>query len=147
MKPPVASALSYINGIPPSMPSLYHDVEAFLSASIPLLEHVLTDLHRSNLLPHRIPGTCKYTTCDEPLTPQHSDDEEGWATYQKEMRQWILTRPIQYPDVPEEGYPGGLEKRNYRVELRGRNLKVIVKVTDINLVSRSFKFQIPSQGM
>lgn len=129
------SALSYINGIPPTARSLYRNIEQLLATSIPLFEHVLTDLHRSNLLCHRIPGTCRYTTWDEPLTPQHSDDEEGWANYEKEMRQWALNRPLEYPDVPEDGYPGGLEERKYRADLRGRNLKVIVKVTDIHIVS------------
>jgi hypothetical protein len=130
-------AISYINGIPPSMPSLYANVEIWLASSIPLFEHVLTDLHRSNLLPHRIPGTCKYTTWDEPLTPEHSDDEEGWTEYQKEMREWALSRPIQHPDVPETGYPGSLQYRKSRVSLSRRNLKVIVKAIDIKLVSRT----------
>lgn len=129
------SARSYINGVSPSHTALQACIEACLSTSIPLFEHVLTDLHRSNLLCHRIPGMCKYTSWDEPFTPEHSDDEEGWANYQREMREWVLDRPVQYPDVPDEGYTGGLEVKKYRANLRGRSLKVIIKVTDVHLVS------------
>lgn len=128
-------ALSYINGIDPWKINLYRDVEELLSLSIPLFEHVLTDLHRSNLICHRIPGTCRYTSWDEPLTPQHSDDEEGWVNYQKEMREWALNRPIQYPDVPRGGYSGGLETRKFTASLRGRTVDVIIKVTNLYLVS------------
>lgn len=138
--PLTVSALSYINGVPPWQHGLYRSLEGALAASIPLFEHVLTDLHRSNLLSHRIPGTCKYTTWDEPLTPENSDDEEGWTVYQREMNAWTMSRPIQYPDVPEEGYTGGLERRKFKASLRGRNVKVILKVTDISLVS-SLAFQ------
>ena len=134
-RPSTTTALSYINGIYPGRTSLYRGVEKLLGHSIPLFEHVLTDLHRSNLLWHRIPGTCKYTTWDEPLTPQHSDDEEGWLNYQREIKQWTLERPLQYPDVPKDGYPGGLEHRKFKATLSGRLVEVIVKVTEVTLVS------------
>ncbi|EKM61499.1 uncharacterized protein PHACADRAFT_248156 [Phanerochaete carnosa HHB-10118-sp] len=131
--PPMVTTLSYINGVPPWQDGLYRSLEGALAASVPLFEHVLTDLHRSNLLSHRIPGTCRYTAWDEPLTPEHSDDEESWAVYQKELRSWTLSRPIQYPDVLEQGYMGGMEERKFRASLRGRNIKVIIRVTDIQV--------------
>lgn len=130
---PRVSARAYISGVPPWEDGLCSGLARAVAQSVPLFEHVLTDLHRSNLLPHRIPGMCRYTMCDGPLTPEHSDDEESWAAYQRELRAWTLSRPIQYPDVPDGGYPGGLEARKFRVSLRGRDIKVILKVTDIHV--------------
>ena len=69
------------------------------------------------------------------MTPQHSDDEEGWLNYQREIKQWTLERPLQYPDVPKDGYPGGLEHRKFKATLSGRLIEVIVKVTEVTLVS------------
>jgi hypothetical protein len=101
---------------------------------LPLFEHTLTDLHRSNPLAQRIQGPYKYTVWDEPDEPEFSDDEEGWAAYDREMRNWEMTRPIQLPDIPDAGYPGGLERRNYVMSLKGRKLQAIVQVSDTRLV-------------
>lgn len=127
--------LSYINGLPPHEKALYELLETTLGALIPLFEHTLTDLHRNNPLYLRIPGSCRYTIWEEPEPPEFSDDEDGWVTYQREMRHWILNRPISLPDVPSGGYPGGLEHRKHQVTLRGKRLQVIMQVTDIRLVS------------
>jgi len=128
-----AHALAYINNVDPSFTALYSHIETVLAQSIPLFEHVLTDLHRDNPLPQRIKGSCKYTEWDEPEEPEHSDDEDGWATYEREMRTWALQRPIAIPDIPATGYPGGLEERRTVVSLRGTTVKVLVKVSDIRL--------------
>ncbi|KAI0082114.1 hypothetical protein K474DRAFT_1655452 [Panus rudis PR-1116 ss-1] len=130
---PHAKAQGYINDIDPSKTSLYSDIEAFVGVTIPLFEHVLTDLHRNNPIHQRITGSCKYTEWDEPEEPEHSDDDEGWLNYERELRQWALLRPVKIPDIPESGYPGGIEKRKYHVSLRGRSVSLLVRVTDINL--------------
>lgn len=128
--------LSYINNL---HPSLNHDtyklLETLLAGFIPLFEHTLTDLHRNNPLMQRIPGRCRYTVWDEPEPPEHSDDEEGWVNYEREMRQWSLNRPIDLPDVPESGYPGGLEYRRHVVNLHDRSIQVFVSASEITLVS------------
>lgn len=127
--------MSYINNLHPDHVVLYSQIEHSLAMSVPLLEHVLTDLHRDNPLYQRIMGSCKYTEWDEPEEPEHSDDEEGWANYEREMRTWALQRPIAIPDVPEKGYEGGLEERRTVISLRGRLVTVFVKVSDVRLVS------------
>ena len=133
-EPLTAHALSYINNIHPSHGSLYNHIETVLARSVPLFEHVLTDLHRDNPLYQRIKGSCKYTEWDEPEEPEHSDDEEGWATYEREMRIWALQRPISVPDIPEAGYQGGLEERRTTISLRGKTVHALLRITDINLV-------------
>ncbi len=131
-------ALSYITGIDPTLTQVYADIESALATCTPLFEHVLTDLHRNNPLCHRIPGTCTYTNWDEPDEPEHSDDDEGWNEYQLAMERWALQRPIEYPDVPVGGYKGGLETRKEKISLRGRTIQVILRVTDIHLVSLNY---------
>jgi hypothetical protein len=84
----------------------------------------------------RIQGPYKYAIWDEPDEPEFSDDEEGWAAFDREMRDWEMNRPIQLPDIPESGYPRGLYQRNHVVSLKGRKLQVIVQVSDTQLVSR-----------
>jgi hypothetical protein len=128
--------LSYINNLPFRNRSTYEILETALAAFIPLFEHVLTDLHRNNPLPQRIKGAYKYSEWDEPDPPEHSDDEDGWAAYEMEMRHWIMNRPLQLPDIPVGGYPGGIERRRHTVNLRGRTLQVIVSVHEIRVVRR-----------
>ena len=130
----IASFTSYINNLHPSCTTLYAHLETLLTSFLPLFEHTLTDLHRSNPLAQRIQGPYKYTVWDEPDEPEFSDDEEGWAAYDREMRDWEMTRPIHLPDIPDAGYPGGLERRNYMVNLKDRKLQVIVQVSDTRLV-------------
>jgi hypothetical protein len=101
---------------------------------VPLFSHVLTDLHRNNPHPRRIQGHCRYIEWDEPEPPEHSDDEDGWSAYERDVRHWVMHRPIEIPDVPTNGYPGGLESRKYAVDLHGRTLQVVVHVSEIRLV-------------
>lgn len=128
--------LSYINNL---HPDLHHDtythLESLLAGFVPLFEHTLTDLHRNNPLMQRISGHCRYTIWEEPEPPEHSDDEDGWTTYESNMRKWALNRPINLPDVPDTGYPGGLETRRHVVTLRNRTIQVIVSAFEISLVS------------
>ncbi|KAF4573447.1 hypothetical protein EYR36_007962 [Pleurotus pulmonarius] len=125
---------SYINNLHPTHhANLYSSLSTLLARFIPLFEHTLTDLHRNNPLTQRISGCCKYTIWDEPEPPEHSDDEEGWATYEREMRQWSLNRPLQLPDVSSAGYRGGLESRRHKVSLAGREVKIIPSINEISL--------------
>lgn len=130
-----ATFLSYINNLHPQHTALYAQLEMALTTLLPLFEHTLTDLHRNNPLAQRIRDACRYTVWDEPEEPEFSDDEEGWAAYERDLRHWIMHRPIHLPDVPETGYPGGLEARRHTVHLSGRTLQVIVNVTETRLVS------------
>lgn len=133
---PQAEALSYINNIDPSATSLYERIETVVSRFVPLFEHVLTDLHRNNPLRQRISGAYSYTDCHgEPDTPEHSDDEDERLTYERELRDWAFNRPINLPDVMQEGYTGDLEKRHFTVSLMETTIKVIVRVTEIRIVS------------
>ncbi|KAF8079181.1 hypothetical protein FPV67DRAFT_1691604 [Lyophyllum atratum] len=131
-----ASFTSYINNIHPQTHApLYTRLSSLLSAFVPLFERTLTDLHRNNPLAQRIPGAHGYSEWDEPEEPEHSDDEDGWAEYESELRYWVMHRPIHLPDVPETGYPGGLERRKHVVSLRERerNVQVVVGVEEIRL--------------
>ncbi|KAF9011092.1 hypothetical protein BDQ17DRAFT_1345457 [Cyathus striatus] len=129
-----ANLLSYINNLDPATHrDMYNILETCLSGFIPLFEHVLTDLHRNNPLSQRIPGRCRYTEWDEPEPPEHSDDEEGWTTYEREMRHWVMNRPIEIPDIPRTGYHGGLERRKHLVSLRGKKIQVIVELSEVRL--------------
>ncbi|KAG6872770.1 hypothetical protein C0995_006809 [Termitomyces sp. Mi166 len=131
-----ATFTSYINNLHPRTHApAYSAFASLLTAFIPLFEHVLTDLHRNNPLPQRIAPSRgpRYRVWDEPEEPVHSDDEDGWAQYEAELRHWAMYRPIELPDVPREGYTGGLERRRHRVCLRGREVKVVVGVEDVRL--------------
>ncbi|GBE77342.1 hypothetical protein SCP_0102150 [Sparassis crispa] len=128
-----AKVLSYINNIDPSNTSLYHHIEHVVSRCVTLFEYVLTDLHRNNPLCQRITGSYRYTEWNEPEEPEFSDDDDGWLAYEREVRQWTLHRPIQPPDVPEQGYPRDLHTRHFKVTLDGRVLRLIVRVTDIRV--------------
>lgn len=131
--------LSYINNLHPiEHLGTYTQLEYLLAGFIPLFERTLTDLHRNNPLVQRIPGRCHYTVWDEPEPPEYSDDEEGWVTYESEMREWSLNRPINLPDVPDAGYLGGLEKRRRSITLRGRTVQIIVSASEITLVSAEY---------
>ncbi|KAJ3520436.1 hypothetical protein NMY22_g12762 [Coprinellus aureogranulatus] len=129
---------SYINNINPEIhEGLYHLLSNLLTSSLPLFEHVLTDLHRNNPLSLRIYGPCRYNVWEEPEEPEHSDDEAAWARYEKEMRQWTMNRPLQLPDVPITGYrKGTVEGRRHTVNLKGRQLQVFVRVSQIHLIPR-----------
>lgn len=127
-------AISYINNLPPCEVKTYLAIEKLLGACIPLFGHVLTDLHRNNPLPQRIKGACRYTEWDEPEPPEHSDDDEGWTSYEHELRRWVMHRPLSLPDVPPSGYPGGLEQRRHTVNLNGRMLQVVVDIYEHRLV-------------
>ncbi|KAG7452093.1 uncharacterized protein BT62DRAFT_960127 [Guyanagaster necrorhizus] len=124
---------SYINDLHPRHKSLYLLLSKTLSAFIPLFEHTLSDLHRNNPLPQRIPGRSWYTQWSEPEPPEFSDDEEGWALYELDMWHWMSHRPINLPDIPKDGYQGGLEERKHVVRLGGRRLQVVIGASEMRL--------------
>lgn len=126
--------LSYINNLPLKYKATYSLLQDLLAKFIPLFEHTLTDLHRNNPMHQRIQGPSRYTVWDEPEPPEHSDDDQGWVEYEREMREWAISRPISLPDVRTSGYPGGLEKRRHIVKLRDRLVQVITRVVHISLV-------------
>ncbi|KAF8899281.1 hypothetical protein BD779DRAFT_1666979 [Infundibulicybe gibba] len=137
---------SYINNLHPDHTLIYDRLSDLLSSFIPLFEHVLTDLHRNNPLSQRIPGPCRYNQWEEPEAPEFSDDEGGWVEYEREMRHWIMHRPIEFPDVPITGYQGGLEKRRLKVNLRGRTLQIFVHVEEMKLVRTFFRPMLQSDN-
>ncbi|THV06475.1 hypothetical protein K435DRAFT_773175 [Dendrothele bispora CBS 962.96] len=128
-----AQLLSYINNLHPRHTKLYDLFAKTVTRFVPLFEHVLTDLHRNNPLPQRIPGPYRYTVWEEPEEPEHSDDEEGWSNYERVMLHWALNRPIKLPDIPRDGYRGELEYRRHIVNLKSKRLQVIFRVSEINL--------------
>ena len=137
--------VSYINNLHPDLNrDIYDLLQSLLAGFIPLFESTLTDLHRTNTLPQRITGGCRYATWDEPDSPEHSDDEEGWATYENDMRQWMFNRPMDLPDIPSTGYPGGLEERKHHATLRNKTLQIIVKVSETTLVRPLQVLRTPS---
>ncbi|TFK56326.1 hypothetical protein OE88DRAFT_1649535 [Heliocybe sulcata] len=134
------SWLSYIPDLYPSpSPSsserkVYRNFTALLTVCIPLFEHVVTDLHRTNSLPYRITGTYHYEDWDEPSEPEdEEEDEERWAEYKLRYGEWEKQRRVVVPDVPKGGYPGGLEERRCFVKLRDRVVQVITEVKEIHL--------------
>jgi hypothetical protein len=126
---------SYINGINPHFSAVYAELSNLLSHTIPIFANVLTDLHRNNPLRQRITGTFGYAEWDEPDPPEDSDDEEGWESYDKEMAHWIATRPIVLPDVTGEAFHVDLTARRHVVCLDGKDIQVLIRVTDVLLVS------------
>lgn len=130
-------SLSYINNINPNDRPLYEDIERLFARCVPLFEHVLTDLHRNNPLRQRITGTYLYTQWDEPEEPEDSDDEQGWLEFRVKMEHWGLNRPICLPDVPREGFVHRPESA-FHVSLRGRTVKIIVRISEIRLVGLHF---------
>ncbi|KAF9532096.1 hypothetical protein CPB83DRAFT_848337 [Crepidotus variabilis] len=126
--------LSYINNLHPQHHRTTYDLlQQLFDGFVPLFENALTDLHRNNPMYHRIPGPSRYTVWNEPEAPEHSDDDEGWIEYEREMREWALKRPINLPDVQTSGYSGNLHKRRHIVKLRNRVVQVITRVMDIRL--------------
>ncbi|KZT08812.1 uncharacterized protein LAESUDRAFT_648772 [Laetiporus sulphureus 93-53] len=128
-----AKALSYIVNVDPHNTALYTDLEVLVARCVPLFEHVLTDLHRTNALQLRVRAMDTDIAWDEPDEPYRSDDEDNRLVFERELRNWALQRPAKMPDVPRTGYPGDLERRQTVVSLRGKTIKAIVRVTEIRL--------------
>ncbi|KAF9245641.1 hypothetical protein BU15DRAFT_85367 [Melanogaster broomeanus] len=127
-------ATSYINNLHPRCKPLYTRFEDILSGCIPLFEHVLTDLHRENVLEPRIKGPASsLSVLDEPEPPEFNADDLGWANYESKKRRWWMSWPVLLPDVPPSGYTGGLEARRHIVRLRDRSLQVIFHVFETRL--------------
>ncbi|TDL19428.1 hypothetical protein BD410DRAFT_727256, partial [Rickenella mellea] len=124
------TALGYINNIHPTHKSLYKSVENILSCFIPMFERVLTDLrYDDNPLPHRISGD--YFSINHDLDKRYPKEE--YADTETFWEAWENEKTVFLPDIPKEGYTGGLESRKCVVKLRGRNIQVIVKLANIHL--------------
>ena len=130
--------LSYVNGLDPDFSELYVALQSTLSRCIPILERTLTSLHRSNPLPQRIRDTYRYRVWDPPDPPEDSD-EESWNTHRHEFEQWSLYRPIEIPDIPDDGYRKGSLRFNHQVKLEAdRQIQVIHRISYVDLVSDNY---------
>ncbi|KAF9225298.1 hypothetical protein BS17DRAFT_778410 [Gyrodon lividus] len=129
----IVKAKSYINNLHPRHNTLFRCFEEILSKCIPLFEHVLTDLHRENVLEPRIKCPASLAFFEEPEPPDFRTDDIGWADFEAKKRRWSMSQPIMLPDVPPSGYLGGLEARRHTVQLRDRNLQVIFHVVETRL--------------
>ncbi|KAL5511762.1 hypothetical protein ACEPAH_4980 [Sanghuangporus vaninii] len=136
--PPHAAYQSYINGVNPVMSDLHTAFQDALGHSIKLFERVLTSLHRSNPLPQRIQGTYHYRVWDEPDPPEDSD-EEAWEAHSREMRHWALYRPIEIPDIPDDGYLSDSLRFGHKVCFReDQTIQIIHRVLDMHLTGQFF---------
>ena len=132
--PPCATYRSYVNGVNPIMSELYTALQDALGRSIRLFERALTSLHRSNPLPQRIRGTYHYRVWDEPDPPEDSD-EEAWEAHSRELRHWALYRPIEIPDIPDEGYRFDSLRFAHKVRFgEDQTIQVLHRVLDVHLV-------------
>lgn len=146
-------ALGYINNLHTSHEGLYRCIEGVIKCFIPLWERVLIDLFED--LPTRIPDSYQHVRDIDPRFPREDtkevveekskakDDgnEEGgegldyWDRVDDYYDNvWEIDRIVYLPDVPEDGYPGGIEDRAVNISLHGKMLQVIVKLANIHLV-------------
>lgn len=59
-----------------------------------------------------------------------------------------MNRPLQLPDVPSGGYMrGSVEARRHAVTLKGRQLQVFVRVSQIHLVSHDLMGHEPQRRL
>ncbi|MEU9580010.1 DUF4246 domain-containing protein [Streptomyces chilikensis] len=122
---------SYVNNVHPAD---HRDLAAVLPELFarvrPLFENVLTDLRRPR--PPRIEAD-PYTWYDatEPAEPE-GDDEDARAAWDEAMDEWYETRRPVVPDAPDYVPPAAPDETE-RVDLRGRDLQVIVKLATIHL--------------
>ena len=145
-------ALGYINNLFPGHIQLYKTIEECISLFIPMFERVLSDLR--NPLPLRIEGEYSDISETDPHYPKEEeepneksenvvkdDGDEEWEDeedyYDKVDKFWEKWQENKYcilPDVPDSGYKGMLERRKVSVSLKGREIQVIVKLANIQLV-------------
>lgn len=133
-----ATAQGYINGVPPHMPSMSANISEIVSRTIPLFEHVLADVHSDNSLRQRVPGTYRFEQSGQPEEPVNQEDDEAWSKYQLELDDWYQNRPLVLPDIADGGELGGQEKKRIRVSLRGKDVNIVVRMTEVRLVSILF---------
>jgi hypothetical protein len=135
-----AGYLSYINGMDQDFPMLYAALQSTLGRCIALFERTLTSLHRGNPLPQRIRGTYRYRVWDEPDPPEDSD-EDAWQSHERNHRQWSLYRPIEIPDIPDEGYREGSLGLGHEIELEaGKEIQVVHRISYLDVVSSGNEF-------
>lgn len=144
-------ALAYINNLHPSHKGLYRCVENVIQCFIPLWERVLVDILED--LPTRIRDSYLPIQEVDPDFPREYDEENTNAGKNKDGEDgkvermeycdrvqeyydniWECNKIVGLPDVPEQGYPGGLENRGVSISLRGKTLQIIVKLANVHLV-------------
>ncbi|KIJ66456.1 hypothetical protein HYDPIDRAFT_174542 [Hydnomerulius pinastri MD-312] len=81
-------AKAYINNLHPRHKALYCRFEEILSKSVPLFEHVLTDLHIHNHSEPRIKSPASLIYLEEPEPPEFRSDDLGWANYEARKRRY-----------------------------------------------------------
>nr|WP_284453867.1 DUF4246 domain-containing protein [Streptomyces sp. MRC013] len=128
---------SYVNNVHPEthreLASILPDLFARM---LPLLENVLTDLRHPR--PLRIEADPFEWYDSEPEYPDKSSYGDA-AAYSKALRAWEEARDDWWenrrPTVPDapESTPPELPGESARVDLRGRRLQVIVKLTAVHL--------------
>lgn len=145
---------SYINNLPPfpAFKRLHSCITRALGRFIPLFEHLLTSLHRSNhaLLEPRIPSQkppLRYEKGEDPPDEpgqgvgEGTDDEEDvglWTVWGVAHHRWVNSRKVILPDLPRPGFVDlgqwDISEEN-RVSLRGRKIQVITQLNRMELVS------------
>ncbi|MEU6160748.1 DUF4246 domain-containing protein, partial [Streptomyces sp. NPDC047130] len=122
---------SYVNNVHPVEHRELAEVLPELFARIrPLFENVLTDLRRPQTLRIEADPYGWYDS-SEPARPDPKD-VEAYAAYREALNTWYDNRRPDVPDAPEY-VPPELPDETERVDLRGRNLQVIVKLATIHL--------------
>ncbi|KAL5532593.1 hypothetical protein ACEPAF_4367 [Sanghuangporus sanghuang] len=133
-------ALGYINNLHPSHSELYETVEGILSAFVPIFDHILTDI--LNPLPQRLPDNYLPLKEVDPNHPQNEDAEDYYDQVDEYMKNvWRENKIVGLPQLPEDGYSGGLEERENIFSLRGRTIQVIVKLANIHLTPENPEYK------
>ncbi|MVU83485.1 DUF4246 family protein [Nocardia sp. ET3-3] len=129
---------SYVNNV---HPVIHRDLESVLpllfTRLLPLFENVLTDLRHPR--PLRITPNPYSWYVDEPRDPSDSDEdmdeeaaEAAREAYEEALDEWWDNRRPLVPDAPEFT-PPPVPDDSARVDLRARDLQVIVKLANIHL--------------
>ncbi len=125
---------SYINNLHPVWhKELYPVIARIFERFVPLFNKVLTDLY--NPRPHRV-------ECDTDWYAEEEDDfqcslDEDDPQYDDRYQSWRESREPQQPRAPEFVAP---DPPTRMVDLRGRNLQVIVKLANIELTPEKPKY-------
>nr|XP_023030489.1 uncharacterized protein LOC111518306 [Leptinotarsa decemlineata]XP_023030490.1 uncharacterized protein LOC111518306 [Leptinotarsa decemlineata]XP_023030491.1 uncharacterized protein LOC111518306 [Leptinotarsa decemlineata]XP_023030492.1 uncharacterized protein LOC111518306 [Leptinotarsa decemlineata] len=120
---------SYINNLNPKKHEpLYSMIGQIFEKFIPLFNRVLTDL--LNIPKNRIEVSC-FLWYKDSEKDSHSYDSEDFSKEPEDNRE------IQWPEIPKFTPP---EPGSEIVDVRGRNLQVIVKLANIELTPKEPKY-------
>ena len=119
---------SYINNLHPQQhQQLYSIIEQIFSCFVPLFNQLLTDLLSIREKPNRI-SVDPYNWYDTSNEPQYSSDNEQFDDI---YHNYLEQRPLILPDAPTFQMP--TIDSTKKVDLKGRQLQVIVKLANIIL--------------